>query len=253
MSTPDFNLANAPIVEAVLDIDCDMPPGFDLAAMEDAAVRAYRPQYPKLQKQLLQEHKIETKPGAVPAMSVRNVGLQSLQLRQEDDKQLVQVRVPGFSFNRLAPYTSLDDYLPEIERTWRIFVGLTAPVQVRTVRLRYVNRILLPLTDGKVKLDDYLRVGPRLPDEENLTFAGFLNQHAAVENATGHQINIVLTSQAPAGDKLPIIFDNCVAGRGPADPQDWPWILAKVLALRSLKNRIFENTLTPQCLSLFQR
>ena len=73
-------------------------------------------------------------------MSVRR-GIQALQFLHADEKQLVQVRAQGFSFNRLAPYTSLDDYLPEIERTWHLFVGLASPVQIRVVQLRYINRI----------------------------------------------------------------------------------------------------------------
>ena len=47
--------------------------------------------------------------------------IQSLQFLHEDEKQLVQVMAQGFSFNRLAPYTSLDDYLPVIQRTWELF------------------------------------------------------------------------------------------------------------------------------------
>ena len=119
------------------------------------------------------------------------------------------------------------------------------------MRLRYINRILLPTVAGRVELNDYLKIGPRLPDEQKLTFVGFLNQHAAVEAETGHQANIVLTAQALGTDMLPIIFDNCVAATGPADPADWPWILAKTHSLRGLNNRIFRNTLTERCLNLF--
>ncbi len=42
-----MKLKNAPIVEAVVDIDCDMPPGFDLVAQEMAARDAYNTEYPK--------------------------------------------------------------------------------------------------------------------------------------------------------------------------------------------------------------
>jgi uncharacterized protein (TIGR04255 family) len=133
-----------------------------------------------------------------------------------------------------------------------LFIELASPVQIRVIRLRYINRILLPMVEGGVLLDDYLRVAPHLPDEKSLTFVGFLNQHAAVEIETGHHVNIVLTAQSPEGDKLPVIFDNCVAAAQDREPQDWPWILGKIQALRALKNRIFRNTLTEKCLNLFQ-
>ena len=173
-----------PIVEAVLDIDCDMPPAFDLVALEPSAHDALRQHYPNLRKQFIQEHRFVAPIDGAPKMTSKQ-GIQALQFLQDGERQLVQVRVQGFSFNRLAPYVSLDDYLPEMERTWRLFVGFAAPVQVRLVRLRYINRILLPVTAGRVELDDYLKLGPRLPDEEKLTFAGFLNQHSAVEAECG--------------------------------------------------------------------
>lgn len=88
--------------------------------------------------------------------------IQALQFLQDDEKQLVQVRAQGFSFNRLASYTTLDDYLAEIQSVWELFTGLASPVQIRTIRLRYINRILLPLTNGSVELEDYFEIGSSL-------------------------------------------------------------------------------------------
>ena len=252
MNEPVLSLSSAPIVEAVLDIECDMPPAIEIASLESHARDLFLDQYPKFRTQFVQEHEIKQESGASPKMSVRQ-GIQALQFLQDDEKQLVQVRAEGFSFNRLAPYSSLDDYLSEIKRTWRLFVGLALPVQIRLIRLRYINRILLPLTNGRVELDDYLKLGPRLPDEDRLTFAGFLNQHSAVEADTGNRVNIVLTTQPPEQGMLPLIFDIEAASTGNGEPSDWPWILSRIQSLRSLKNRIFRNTLTEQCLKLFQR
>lgn len=251
MSEPEFKLPNPPIVEAVLDIDCDMRPGLKLAELEPTVRERFKIGYPKFRAQFLHEHKIEAILNEPPKMSVRH-DVQALQCLKEDEKQLVQVRAQGYSFNRLAPYSSLDDYLPEIELTWRQFVEIAVPVQIRAVRLRYINRILIPLQNGKVELDDYLKTGPRLPDEVNMTMLSFLIQNAAVEKVTGHQVNTVLTSQGLEDKNLAIIFDNCVASSGAAEPEDWAWILGKIRALRALKNRVFKETLTETCLSLFQ-
>jgi uncharacterized protein (TIGR04255 family) len=252
MGEADLSLSKPPIVEAVLDIECDMPAGYDVAQLEDPARDAYRDRYPTLRKQWIQEHRIEAKLGESPTTSMKRVA-QALQFRAEDEKQLVQVRIQGFSFNRLAPYTRLDDYLPEIERTWKLFVTLASPVEVKLVRLRYINRILLPMSGENVELDDYLRTGPRLFDEEAFMFHGFLNQHAVQEIATGHRVNTVLMSQPIEGDDLPLIFDIAVSASGPAEPGDWPWIVGKLGSLRTLKNLVFRKTLTEQCLNLFQQ
>jgi uncharacterized protein (TIGR04255 family) len=241
----------APIIEAVLDIECDMPPAFDLAALEERARVVFRDRYPKLRMAHLQEAKIQSSGDAPPKVSVQR-GLQGLQFFQEDEKQLVQVRVQGFSFNRLAPYSSLDEYLPEIERTWRLFLALADPVQVRLVRLRYINRILLPMLEGRVELNEYVRIGPRLPDEDRLTLFGFLNRVAAVEGATGNRVNIVLTSQPPEENRLPIILDIEAVADRPMEPVDWPGLGATIQSLRDLKNMVFRSTLTDQWHKLFQ-
>jgi uncharacterized protein (TIGR04255 family) len=244
-------LQNPPIVEAVFDVDCDLPPGFDLAALELRSRELFGDQYPKFRTQVIQEHLIETKADAPPNVSIRQA-VQALQCFSEDERQLVQVRAQGFSFNRLAPYSGLDDYLPEIERTWRLYVDLVSPVQIRFIRLRYINRILLPMRANTVDLDEFLKIGPRLPDEKRLTLASFLSQQLAVERDTQHQVNLVLTTQPQENEKLPIILDIGVTSVVATEPTDWLKMRSTIESLRALKNRVFGNTLTPKCIQLFQ-
>jgi len=252
MANSKFKLQNAPIVEAVLDLEYDLLPGHQLMAIEEAARSKFREHYPKLRHNFFQEHRIEHKSDTPPEVLSRQ-GLQALQFLTDDEKQLVQIRNRGYSFNRLAPYASLDDYLPEIERTWNIFVNLVHPVQIRLIRLRYINRIFLPLEDGLLDLDDYFDVAPHLPDEESLQFVGFLNQHAAVEKKTGNHVNIVLATQTPEANNLPVLFDNTVLAQMAAEPNDWALISDTIASLRELKNRIFREALTQKCLDLFQQ
>lgn len=252
MNTLPPRLRNPPIVEAVFDVDCDLPPGFDLMALEGRSREQFRDRYPKFRTLFTLEHKVEMVADAGPNTST-NQAVQAFQFLDEDERQLVQVRANGFSFNRLAPYTGLDDYLPEIERTWRAYVDLVSPIQIRVIRLRYINRILVPITVNAVNLDEFLKIGPRLPDEERLMLVAFLSQQVAIEKDTGHQVNLVLTAQAPEDGKLPVILDITVANAAISEPSDCDWsrILPVVGLLRSLKNRIFLNTLTPKCIELF--
>jgi uncharacterized protein (TIGR04255 family) len=130
MREAGLKLANPPIVEAVLDINCDLRPAFVLDEVKERAKEAFNPTYPQLQELLFQEHKLQLVQGADSGHSVRR-GIAALRFSQSDGKQLVQVRNGGYSFNRLSPYTGLDDYLPEIERTWRMYVEIVQPAQVR--------------------------------------------------------------------------------------------------------------------------
>ncbi len=252
MTEPAFKLKNPPIIEAVLDIECDLPPNFKISTLETQARKEFKKSYPKFRQQFIQLHEFKKEPNKPPKVSVKDAGVQALQFLKNDETQLIQLRTQGFSFNRLSPYTSLDDYLPQIKSAWTAYVKLASLVQVRLIRLRYINRILLPFDNESLIVDEYFRNGPRSADEDKLTLIGFLNQYSAVDLKTGYQVNSVLTSQAPEGDKLPIIFDNSAVALEIGEPGDWPWICSKIVELRQLKNDTFRSTLTEKCLNLFQ-
>lgn len=243
-------LKNPPIIETVLDIDCELQPAFNIKEIEKAARKALARDYPKLRPIFFQDHKVEATPDKKVKYSVEG-GLQDFQFLSPDEKQIVQYRSQGFSFNRLAPYTSLQDYLPQIKKRWLQYAKIAKPVQVKSVRLRYINRILLPWSGGNVNLDEYILNGPRLADPERLTLTGFLDQYSAIDRESGYQINSVLTVQPAENDNLPIIFDNGVVATETGNV-DWARIRKMIIGLRELNNHIFVKTLTEKCLNLFQ-
>lgn len=250
MSETRFVLPTAPIVEAVVDIDCDLPPNLDIEALDTAGKEAYGDRYPRAQRRMFNAHQAVMVPGQPPQVT-SSEGWQAHQYLSDDGKQLVQVRPNGFSFNRLAPYSSLDDYLPEIDRTWRLFVELAHPLVCRAVRMRYINRIELPLTAGRVNLDEFLTAAPRPPDETALQIGGFFQEQTLEEVATGHQASVALAPQQRIEDRWPVILDITVMAPGDFEPGDWPAISGRMAQLRRLKNLIFRNALTERCLQLF--
>lgn len=253
MNSPKLQLAHPPIVEAVLDIDCDMRPDFSLKDVETAARDALRDAYPELRFRRVIGQRIELREGSDSTITPMQEELQAFQFVSADKKQLVQLRAQGFSFNRLAPYSSLDDYFPEIERTWQIFVGIVRPLQARVIKLRYINRILLPMPDGNVDLDEYLRLGPRLPDEDSMVLTQFIARNQAVEKTTGSEVSVSLASQPTENGHLPVILDIEAAIALDSDVLDWGTLENISKSLRGLKNRVFENTLTDKCLDLFRQ
>ncbi len=245
-----LQLKHAPIIEAVLDIDCDVLPTLDWKIMLASAHETFRERYPKVRQRFVQNHVLT--PGEDPPVLRFNEGLGAIQFLTEDERQLVQFRANGFSFNRLAPYTTLDDYLPEIESAWATFRELAGPVMVRKIGLRMINRILLPMDGGKFKVSDYLTTAPRLPDTGMpLGIVGFLDQQVVADEESGNLANIVKTSELPEDDKLPVILDIDAYFLCQIPPPEWSELLPRIESLRNLKNRIFQHTLTPQCLNLF--
>ena len=243
-----------PIVEAVLDIDCDLPPGLDFGALQKEAAGYLHSDYPHSKMQFSQQHTLKQESGTAPVLTSVQ-GISAFMFHSADERQIVQIRPAGFSFNRLRPYTSLDDYLPEIRRQWEFFVRLAAPLIVRKVGLRYINRLPLPSGENGVQLDNYLRHGPHIADEAGMGIVGFLHQHHVRETRTGHEAIIVLTTQlAQPGDGpvLPVILDIHAYHREDVEPENWGLIEDRLRSLRRLKNLIFESTITPLCRNLFQ-
>lgn len=252
METPQhLSLARPPIVEAVLDIDCDMPSDFNVVSITDRAKAAFSDDYPLGKKGMIQQLQFGGV-GAQPIAVSSAPTLQVLRFFQHDEKQLIQIRADGFSFNRLAPYPGMDMLKDELRRTWDEFVRLTKPLQVRTVRLRFINRIQLPLTNGKVDTDDFLQCGPRLADEQRLVLVGWLNQNVVVDTRTNSLITTVMSLEPAVADAIPLIFDIRTERNVGLEPNDWLALDACIESLRDLKNMIFKNSLTAKCLALFQ-
>ena len=250
MTDTSLKLAKPPIVEAVLDFDCDVPPDKTLKLLEQPARAAFADRYPDVTPRYLREMQVASEQDGTFNSSLQQ-SLQAWMFRQSDGRQLVQVRQSGFSFNRLAPYEGFAAYLPEIQRVWDLYRELVAPISVQTLRLRYINRILLPLDGGRVDLGVYLTSQPALPAEDRLTLSGFVNQYSATDAVTGHQVAVVLAAQPPEGDNLPIIFDNAASASGEWDPMDWSALDGVLESLRNLKNVIFFETVKQPCLDLF--
>jgi uncharacterized protein (TIGR04255 family) len=255
MSTAgSLTLTHPPIVEMVVDIDCDLPADVDFAELEERAKERYSDRYPGFRKRLRQP----PRSGETPQQL--NVGDATYAFQFLGERsQLVQFRRDGFSFNSLAPYTDLDEYLPEIRRTWEIFVDLVSPVSIRRIGLRYINRLHLPLAEGIVSLNDYLCLGLTLPEEVALKLTSVLNEYSAIEDETGHEVKVrmVIDEQETVPRRredppLPVIFDIAGSHRQSSDPQAWENIEATILALRRMANSIFRSSLTERCLNLFR-
>lgn len=244
-------LAKPPIVEAVLDFDCDVPPDKTLKLLEQPARAAFADRYSDVVPRYLQEMQVASDQDGTFNSSLQQ-SLQAWMFRQPDGKQLVQVRQSGFSFNRLAPYEGFETYLPEIERVWDLYRELAAPISVRTLRLRFINRIHLPLDDGRVELDAFLNSIPALPDEDRLTLSGFVNQYSATDAVTRHQVAVVFSAQPAEDDKQPVIFDNAASANGEWEPADWSALYGVLESLRNLKNMMFFRTVKQPCLDLFR-
>lgn len=254
MDDRTFQLPFPPIIEAIVDIDCELDPVKHLADLEPAVRQSLQDRYPKVEKRMRHQFQIRKDSEAPPEHVMEDKGLDAILLRSEDGKQLTQFRRNGYSFNRLAPYEGMDTYLPEIQRTWENYRSLVKPLRIRKIGLRTINRIQIPLNvDGNVDLEHYLRSGPQIPSIEGreLTFTGFLNQHRIADTGSGQHANIILATKEAKDEQLTILLDIDAYDPRPRESLDWVDVVGVVGLLRSLKNDLFRGMVTEECLKLF--
>jgi len=243
-------LANSPIVEAVVDINVEMRPGFVLVEARERLAEEFADRYPLGKEREFSTHEIAVQPGAAGTVKSQS-GLESLMFIQADEKQLLQVRRRGFSFNRLTPYEGFDRYQSEIEARWKQFCTVVEPVRVREIKMRFINRIEIPLEGGQVDLDQYLMVGPRAPDEDEFGFIAFSSRSVMFEKVSGTHVVLSLASREPLNNVLPVILDIEASVVCECDPLDLQAIAVRLATLRLTKNRVFRNSLEEKCLALF--
>jgi uncharacterized protein (TIGR04255 family) len=241
-----------PVVEMIVDIDCDFPSTILLAEMEEAISVKLKPNYPIVRRRMVQRHQVKTHQDKAPEIKVSGA-LQALQLVSKDEKQLIQFRENGFSFNRLAPYTSFDEYLPEIHDSWLSFSEIMSPSKIRKLGIRFINRILLPIEgNGGINLDRYLKTRPKLPRNCNLGFSTFVEQFSAItEDIHKHYVNVTIAARAVEENKIPLVVDIDVFNPDYSDSLSWDEINNQLALFRSLRNNVFNNIVTEECKKLF--
>src|SRR2546425_12896320 len=104
-------LRNPPITEAVIDFRVTLPDGVGVEQLREAK-RILAATYPKSEERKGMQARIEFQDGQA-MQELRELGIQGIWLKAEDERTIAQFRADGFTLNRLKPYEGWDRLLPE--------------------------------------------------------------------------------------------------------------------------------------------
>jgi uncharacterized protein (TIGR04255 family) len=243
---PYPHLANAPIVEALIDLRFE--PEF-AGVDEIRPIREQlRPRFPSERALHVLEGKLSLpgagQPAAIEPAVGRAVGYSIWSL---DERRAAQLRTNGFSFSRLKPYGTWAEMRDEARTIWELVSGALSHRQIVRAAVRYINRIELPLPFVG-HFEDYFRTFPMLAPDMPQGLAGFYSR--LVVPAPPATIILTQASDAP-GETLPIIFDIDVFVQSRFEVLgDEVW--NQLDKLRDLKNDAFFKSATPKLLELFR-
>lgn len=228
----------APILEAVVDIGARLP-----STVTTESLRAISWQtvgnFGEPQSRVRTALQIDGSSGSVTTQRATDGWV----LTDESHHCVVQARLDGFSFSRLAPYDRWENFHDSVRNCWELYRQATQPLDVVRLALRYVNRLDLPLPfeDFREYLQTYPEVARGLPQ----SLSSFLFQLQApledIENGMLILHEGIVESTKPDVASILLDIDVFQAVTLASDSSD---IWAAIDRLHAKKNEVFEACIT---------
>lgn len=240
----DFpKLKRPPIVEAILEFRVRGPASIDEKGVE-ALARKLADDFPE--QTSLPPTDIEW--GARSPAGAKHAGGDpiGLLLKNADRNEFLQIRRDRFTLNRLAPYSSWDDLLPRVLRTFSKFVDTSGAGSVERASLRYVNEV--NLGHESAKLEDFLRLRPTGWPEGAGRQVGFLHQVLAKGSEPDTWLSVVESVEPTLPPAPMVLVLDLEAYCAPASGIAIARLESVLSSLRLLKNRAFFGILTSAAL-----
>lgn len=241
---------NAPITEAIFDIRVELPKEVSLKELESFYLHI-KERFPEKQERVSFRAGVEF---SLKGSSVKTSSKSDGYLfKSTIEKKVVQIRLDGFTFNKLKPYKDWESFSSEAQELWNKYLQIAKPAKVVRIALRYINRIELPLPMKDFK--EYILTTPEIAPELPQGLQGFFMQLIIPDTDIpniGAIATITQTMESPTQDsKLPYIFDIDVFKQQHyevAGTEMWN----DFENLRVFKNAIFFKSITNKTKELFR-
>ncbi len=229
--------SRAPITEALIDIRVNTggKATLDDLAKVHASIDA---EYPTRRNQVVVEGQMTAGAQVTAAARQTHIGYTCL---NSDERQIVQVRLDGFTFSRLAPYDRWETFREEARRLWDIYRTAVKLTGIIRLAVRYINRLDLP---APTELGDYLRTYPEIaPDLPQLLGGYFMQVNLPLPDLPGTLLITQAISPPPAPELSSVILDIDIF-RDTGLPQNEDEVWAFFELLRQRKNQVFHACIT---------
>ena len=228
----------APIREAIINIQIDQTVPLNLADLEIAGDRV--PGYSE-RRNLFQGQVIGQFSTGQPTATIKQdqVGYQFI---GGEGKQIAGFRLDGFTFSRLAPYQTWEQFRDEAKRLWALYRQVVGSAPVTRVGVRYVNQLDLPVNLRDFR--DYIRSYPEISSDLPQQLASFFMQVQIPQTDIGAMLILNTAIVPPLGPNVvSVVLDIDVNKAGLESPSDEEiWNTMEMLRVR--KNLIFEGCIT---------
>ncbi len=242
-------LRNAPITEALIDIQVQLPPEVDVAQLR-IFHEGLDDRFPHVEQRLRASAGLQMDSQAGAEFKSEGPTPDGWVMRSEKDALIVQARLDGFTVNKLPPYITWKSLKERARELWQRYVEIARPIKVTRLAARYVNRIEVPLgVDFKEAILTVPEIAPGIPQGLPEYFMRLVIPHPAGSTAI---VTLASPVAPPTGDMLPMLFDIDVFRFTDLATADDSSIWSTMEELRAYKNVIFFNSITPAQLEKYR-
>jgi len=229
----------APITEALIDIRTEVS---GLRFEDLHAIKKNLSDYPKEETRTLDEFKFQLGT-EVQAASQRKPW--ALLFRNQENNQVVQFRLDGFTFSRLEPYENWERLSSEARRLWGVYREVAGKQKIARIAVRYINLFKLP--GDKVEPEEYLNIFPQVPQTlpEELRNFGPFSMSLPMGQPDLKGVLVINQRNALMAEPgiVPIVVDfDLYVDDPPVSGEDELWAFFQ--KLRERKNLYFEACIT---------
>ncbi len=253
---------NPPITEAIFDIVVNLRDDFNHEDLLNFQ-KDIKESFPNIQKRMALQRGFKfnlEKPEEInPQLFSISNQPEGYIFVSNDQKRIIQAKLQGFTFSKLKPYQSWNDFYGEAYQLWQKYVEITSPLKVVRLGLRYVNQIIIPLAEeGGIELKHYIKTLPEIPSDFSVAIESYFMQ--LVLSHTQYQPSRAIINQTigqmlknDEGNKTyPLIFDIDVFQEVNLSPDDEAIKNIFEANLKCFREDIFFNSITEKTKELFQ-
>jgi len=237
-----------PVHEALIDIRIDPISADHLQRLEDLHKKLIK-EYPNKKVRRRFSGTVQIEATTVVRLPVES-GILGYWFQSQDQRRLVQVRLDGFTYNRIKPdpheeWPGWNKMRDEAKEAWKLYAEALNLSEFTRLAVRYINTIAIPVSP--IELYDYFTAPPRIPPD--LPYQDMLDFSSSVTISFPAHKAIAVVKHAPAPQPYPgtisVILDIDVFRNERATLSTFP-MWETLDQLRDLKNEIFEASLLPR-------
>jgi len=245
---PSRHYNRAPIIEAIISLDIEMPVGFEVGTLRHFVENT------DLRYVAAGEEREMSVTASGAGIQSRESIVSGFRFISGDGKHSLICRVSSFSLSRLVPYENWETFRDEARRLWNLFRLAYGSPKVTGLSVRYINRIEIPLRSGEqIDFKWYFRTFPEVSSDLDVGMAGFyMRMDIPLLSIDARLIlnQAMLPAASPEPDSVSVLLDaDIISGSGAVSEEE---IWTRYDVLRTAKNDVFEACITNLTRELFE-